>query len=53
MTESIDEVEELMDCDGPLYDLGWDGISAVSQEVRPPSKQGMAAGECLVCVQMG
>ncbi|KAG1797827.1 uncharacterized protein HD556DRAFT_1440787 [Suillus plorans] len=42
-TESIDEVEELMDCDGPLYDLGWDGISAVSQEVRPPSEQGMAA----------
>ncbi|KAG1891930.1 uncharacterized protein F5891DRAFT_986424 [Suillus fuscotomentosus] len=41
-TESIDE-EELMDCDGPLYDLGWDGISSVSQEVRPPSEQGMTA----------
>ncbi|KAG1904981.1 uncharacterized protein F5891DRAFT_1183639 [Suillus fuscotomentosus] len=40
-TKSIDE--ELMDCDGLLYDLGWDGISAVSQEVRPPSEQGMAA----------
>ncbi|KAG2108743.1 uncharacterized protein F5147DRAFT_652730 [Suillus discolor] len=41
--ELSDKVEEPMDCDGSLYDLGWDGISAVSQDVGPPSEQDMAA----------